>query len=110
ARAPHAVSNLDNRHVDIVCAALAHVNVSVLYQFIDTASPPWPTSIALRQHSPSVGQRVARSLPERLPAGPAAGAACAFKAINSRTGEGAAWSLPLSKREREWTPSRGRDQ
>src|SRR5262249_50725403 len=25
-----------------------------------------------------------------------------FKAINSRTEEGAAWSLPLSNREREW--------
>src|SRR5262245_66285573 len=48
--AQHAAGNLDNRHAEIVCAALAHVNVSVLYQFIDTASPPWPTSIALRQH------------------------------------------------------------
>src|SRR5215471_11842278 len=29
-----------------------------------------------------------------------------FKAINLRTEEGAAWSLPLSNREREWTPRR----
>jgi hypothetical protein len=37
-RAQHAANNLDNRHVEIVCAALAHVNVSVLYQFVDTAN------------------------------------------------------------------------
>src|SRR5262245_18008597 len=45
----------------------------------------------------SVGQRVARSLPERWPAVPAGGSSCTarFKAINSRTREGAAWSLPL---------------
>jgi hypothetical protein len=29
--AQHAASNLDNRHVAIVCAELARVNVSVLY-------------------------------------------------------------------------------
>src|SRR2546427_3044233 len=44
--AQHAAGNLDNRHVEIVCAASAHVNVSVLYQFVDTASSPWPTSVA----------------------------------------------------------------
>jgi hypothetical protein len=35
--AQHAAGNLDNRHVEIVCAASARVNVSVLYQFIDIA-------------------------------------------------------------------------
>jgi hypothetical protein len=35
----HAAGNLDNRHVEIVCAASARVNVSVLYQFVDTANP-----------------------------------------------------------------------
>src|SRR5262249_9006522 len=37
ARAQHAAGNLDNRHVGIVCAASAHVNVSVLYQLL---TPP----------------------------------------------------------------------
>jgi hypothetical protein len=40
----HAAGNLDNRHVEILCAASARVNVSVLYQFIDSAKRPWPTS------------------------------------------------------------------
>src|SRR5262249_17378552 len=43
--------NLDNRHAEIVCAASAHVNVSVLYQFIDTAKRPWPTGVAPRRIS-----------------------------------------------------------
>src|SRR5262249_6824317 len=85
--AQHAAGNLDNRHVEIVCAASAHVNVSVLYQFVDNATQPWPTSVAPRRFSPSVGQRVARSLPERWPAVRLAGKAHSrFKAINSRTG------------------------
>jgi hypothetical protein len=40
--AQHAAGNLDNRHVEIVCAASARVNVSVLYQFVDGANWPWP--------------------------------------------------------------------
>src|SRR6516164_4946655 len=67
ARAQHAAGNLDNRHVEIVCAASAHVNVSVLYQFVDTANRPSPTSVAPWQGIP-VEQRVARSFPERWPA------------------------------------------
>src|SRR5215813_4634784 len=47
--AQHAAGNLDNRHVEIVCAALARVNVSVLYQFVDSAKPLWPTSVAPRR-------------------------------------------------------------
>src|SRR5262245_47901142 len=62
---PHS-GNLDNRHVEIVCAASARVNVSVLYQFVDTAN--WPLLASPRGGFPSVGQRVARSLPERWPA------------------------------------------
>jgi hypothetical protein len=43
--ASSAAGNLDNRHVEIVCAASAHVNVSVLYQFVDSANWPWPTDV-----------------------------------------------------------------
>jgi hypothetical protein len=43
----HAGGNLDNRHVEILCVASAYVNVSVLYQFVDTANRSWPTSITL---------------------------------------------------------------
>src|SRR5262249_40156509 len=46
-----AAGNFDNRHVEIVCAASARVNVSVLYQFVDTAKPLCPTSIAPRRLS-----------------------------------------------------------
>jgi len=46
--AQHAAGNLDNRHVEILCAASARVNDSVLYQFVDTAKRPWPTSVAPR--------------------------------------------------------------
>src|SRR5262249_12241913 len=45
--AQQAASNLDNRYVEIVCAASARVNVSVFYQFVDTTNRPWPTSVAL---------------------------------------------------------------
>jgi hypothetical protein len=65
--AQHAAGNLDNRHVEVLCAVSAHANVSVLYQFVDTAKRPWPTRVAPRRGFP-VGQRVARSLPERWPA------------------------------------------
>src|SRR5215475_753795 len=65
--AHHAAGNLDNRHVEIVCAASARVNVSVLYQFIDTANRPWPTNVVRAAGTPSIEQRVARS-PERWPA------------------------------------------
>jgi hypothetical protein len=48
ARAHHAAGNLDNRHVRIVCAALARVNVSVFY-------PPLtaPTGLGLLAASPA---------------------------------------------------------
>ena len=74
ARAQHAAGNLDNRHVEILCAALARVNVSVLYQLVDTANRPWPTSV-----TPA-------SFPERWPAVPAAGKIriILFKAIDAR--------------------------
>src|SRR5262249_32177625 len=40
--AQHAAGNFDNRHVEIVCAASARVNVSVLYQALTA-----PTGLAL---------------------------------------------------------------
>ena len=45
------------RHVEILCAALARVNVSVLYQLVDTVSPPWPTSVAPRGAFPGRAAR-----------------------------------------------------
>jgi hypothetical protein len=62
--AQHAAGDLDNRHVEIVCAASAHVNT---LPTVDTANRPWPTGVAPRRIS-SVGRRVARPLPERWPA------------------------------------------
>ena len=103
--AQHAADNLDNRHVEIVCATSARVNVSVLYQFVDTANRPWPTGVAPRRIS--FGRAARGSVaPRKMACRPAAGGRMRrFKAINSRTEEGAAWSLPLSNREREWTPT-----
>jgi hypothetical protein len=58
----------NNRHVEIVCAGLIRVNVRIFYQLVDTAKLPWPTNVPRAAES-SVGQRAARSLPERWPAG-----------------------------------------
>src|SRR5262249_45787524 len=102
-----AAGNFDNRHVEIVCAASAHVNVSVLYQFVDTAKRPWPIRVTPRQESPRSGSAwLGRSQKDGLPTCHGEGCISRLKAINSRKGEGAAWSLPLSNREREWTPRR----
>jgi hypothetical protein len=65
--AQHATGNLDNGHVEIVCAASARVNVSVLYQFVDTANWTWPTCRPPRWGFSRPGS-AARS-PERWPAG-----------------------------------------
>jgi hypothetical protein len=91
--AQHAAGNFNNRHVGIVCAASARVNVRIFYQPLTA-----PTGLGLlltlppRQASSSVGQRAARSLPERWPAVLSRGDAHSqrFKAIDSRTEEGAA--------------------
>src|SRR5262249_27795173 len=104
--AQHAAGNLDNRHVGIVCAASAHVNVSVLYQPLTA-----PTGLGLLGCS------------RRAPFGRAARGSVAprkmacrlaregkhsqrFKAINSRTGEGQPDRCPFLKRGQEWTPKR----
>jgi hypothetical protein len=84
--AEHTADYLDNRHVEIVCAASARVNVSVLYQFVDTAKRPWPTSVARAAGFFPVGQRLARSFSERWPAVLPRGrhSHSRFKAIDSR--------------------------
>src|SRR5215469_9685256 len=76
-----ASGNLDNRHVRIVCAASAHVNVSVLYQFVDTANRPWPTGVAPRRIS--FGRAARGSVaPRKMACRPAAGGRMRrFKAI-----------------------------
>src|SRR5262249_25144138 len=85
--------------VEIVCAASERVNVSVFYQPLTP-----PTGLGLlaspRGGFPSVGRRVARSLPERWPAVLPRGeksrfSAVRFKAINSRTGEGQPGRCPF---------------
>src|SRR5262249_30380318 len=73
-------------------AASARVNVSVLYQFVDTATRPWPTFVAPRRgFSRSGSAELGRSQKDGLPscrAGRARFSAVRFKAINSRTEEG----------------------
>ena len=95
ARAQHAAGNLDNRHVEIVCAASPRVNVSVFYQPL---TPPTGLGLLLallRGGLFSVGQRAARSLPERWPAVLPRRRFQRFKAIDSRTGEGQPGRCPF---------------
>src|SRR5215468_2852559 len=67
-RALRATGNLDNRHVEIVCAASAHVNVSVLYQLLTPpsglgllASPS--RQVPFRSGSASLGRSQKDGLP-----------------------------------------------
>src|SRR5262249_421700 len=85
--------------------ASARVNVSVLYQLL---TPPSGLGLLAspRGGFPSVGRRVARSLPERWPAVLPRGVVSGGSRPSTRTEEGAAWSLPLSNRQWEWTPRR----
>src|SRR6516162_5085113 len=47
-RAARSIPPVVSTIVEIFCAALARVNVSVLYQLVDTANRPWPTSRPLQ--------------------------------------------------------------
>jgi hypothetical protein len=53
--AQHTASDSNQRHVEILSAASAGVDVSVVYQLVDTANVPWPTSIALAAGFPRSG-------------------------------------------------------
>src|SRR5262249_41057672 len=96
--AQHAAGNLGNRHVEIVCAPSARVDVSVLYQFVDTGHRPWPTwrrSAAgfFRSGSAWLGRSQKDGLPS-CGGGPGF-FFWRFKAINSRTGEGQPGRCPF---------------
>jgi hypothetical protein len=78
---------------------------ALFYQFVDTTKRPWPTSRPAAGLFP-VGRRVARSLPERWPAVRCGEASISGSRPSTRAPGGAARSLPLSNREREWTPGR----
>src|SRR5262245_21172180 len=99
--AQHAAGNLDNRHVEIVCAASARVNVSVLYQFIDTANWPWPTGVAPRQE-PLSGRAARGSVaPRKMTCRPAAGERIGSRP-STRARRGSLVAAPF-KSEQEWT-------
>src|SRR5262249_36429247 len=83
---PHS-GNLDNRHVEIVCAASARVNVSVLYQFVDSANWPWPTGVLAASTFRSGGAWLGRSQKMACRLAREGKHSQRFKAINSRTGE-----------------------
>jgi hypothetical protein len=86
--AQHAAGNLNNRHVEILCAASAHVNVSVSYQPL---TPPTGLGLLACSRRAPFGRIAWGSVAPRK-------MACRlaregkhsqwFKAINSRTGEG----------------------
>ena len=84
----HAARNMPpvlSTHVGSVCAASAHVNVSVLYQFVDTATWPWPTDLSAPWRR-SLGRAVRGSVaPRKVACRAAAGTFHSrFKAIDSR--------------------------
>src|SRR5262249_16273950 len=93
---------LNNRHVRIVCAASAHVNVSVFYQPLTP-----PTGLGLlaspRGGFPrSGGAWLGRSQKDGLPSCCGGGGHMRrFKGLNCAAEKGAARSLPLSSRERD---------
>src|SRR5262245_19533632 len=93
--AQHAASNLDNRHAEIVCAASARVNVSVLYQFVDTAKRPWPTGVLAASTLGRIawGSVAPRKMACRLAR--EGKHSQRFKAINSRTREGQLGRCPF---------------
>ena len=100
--AQHAAGNLDNRHVEIVGAASAHVNVSVLYQFVDSATQPWRTSVAPRRGFLSRSAARGPVAPRKMACRPAAGMVnFAVQGHQLAHRGGAAWSLPLSNRKRD---------
>jgi ABC transporter substrate binding protein len=72
---------------------------------VDSANRPWPTW----HHSAAgffpVGQRAARSLPERWPADLPRGIRILVQGHQLAHRGGAAWSLPFPNREGEWTPN-----
>ena len=65
--AQHAAGNLDNLMLRLF-ARRQRASMSAYFTNVDTANRPWPTSVDLAAGSFPVGQRVARSLPERWPA------------------------------------------
>jgi hypothetical protein len=68
---------------------------------VDSANCPWPTWRRSAAGLFAVGQRVARSFPERWPAEPAAGDhADTVQGHQLAHKGGAAWSLPLSNRSK----------
>src|SRR5262249_12221346 len=84
------------------------LRTSMSAYFTNSLTPP--TGLGLlaspRGGFPSVGQRVARSLSERWPAYLPRDISLRVQGHQLAHTGGAAWSLPLSNREQEWTPSR----
>jgi hypothetical protein len=107
--AQHAAGYFNNRHVGIFGAAQIRVNVRIFYQSVDTADRAWPTSIAPQRVSFRSGSAwLGRSQKDGLPPRPG------LREHSSVQGhqlalEGAAWSLPLSNRERGMEVKRTRD-
>src|SRR5262249_57779976 len=95
--------NLDNRHVEIVCAALARVNVSVLYQFIDTANRSWPTGVLAAS---TLGRIAWGSVAPRKVACRLAREGSIVNGSRPSTRARGQPVLPPSNREGGWTPRR----
>jgi len=105
ARAQHAAGNLDNRHVEILCAASACVNVSVFYQPLTA-----PTALGLlgvaprRGFSRSGSAWLGRSQKDGLPT------CCGDMRITVQGHQlahrGSLVAAPSNRGGRKWTPRR----
>jgi hypothetical protein len=73
---------------------------------VDSDNRPWPTWRLFAAGFFPVGQRAARSLPERWPADLPRGIRIPVQGHQLAHKGGAAWSLPLPNRVEEWTPRR----
>jgi hypothetical protein len=85
--ASSAAGNLDNRHVEIVCAASARVNVSVFYQPLTAPTGLGLLSVAPRRGTSRSGSAFGSVAPRKMACRPVARGETfhsRFKAIDSR--------------------------
>src|SRR5262249_8257195 len=86
-------------------AASAHVNVSVLYQFVDTANRPWLTDVG--SAAASLGRAARGSVAPRKMACRAAAGGVSFAVQGHRRAlEGQPSRCPCLNGERKWRPRR----
>jgi|GraSoiStandDraft_40_1057318.scaffolds.fasta_scaffold471838_2 hypothetical protein len=106
ARVASTALDVNDPHVEILCAASARVKVRIFYQPL---TAPTGLGLLVAFRGGSFPGRAARGsvAPRKMACRPPAGKqALAVQGHQLAHKGGAAWWLPLSNREREWTPRR----